>query len=597
MSGAPQGYMGGVSLLPIPSVSQPIIAMHGGAPAGAAPAAESDEDFLKRHTAFLEKLGINEGFKLKYKDDINTELIKEFIKELETCKTGAGTVLGSCPNVVKVYRLLLKDEISKSSGGIFSSISAAVAPVASSAAPAAPVAPLARPITPPEPTETIQYDKDFYEKQQSKGCGRHALNNLLGGAYFIKSGNDEVTDESVKTLKAPIALQPVCEWLKKKDIVGDCPENENYDINVLQAGLNVLSYPVEIVTMDDLQYNKDIVGYIVNFGASHWVALRNRDKFNDTSDDGNNFKYINSIGHESLPTKGEVTSLNNFKERYQRIVKGVIKVSAKKEFDFLSVINGLKKSQGEEDEKSLKFGELKNLLINIYLELYAGDAIENNVNIVNAMKYINLADSPEQLVELLKVYQYNGLFEYNSTVHDEVSTTEHIAAIEKIVSDKGQIDTKTKGNAFKYIEEFKNIGGVEPALEPAAEPAVEPANPLKDAFLAFENEDNLVPKLETLNTEVNKIDDVNLKAFKNFHTANYKALIDSLIGFGDAVDNIVGFLKIDSEPLKLRENLRKAYIAKIKENNKAQKGGSIKHFRRTVKKIKVTKKSKQSRRR
>ena len=419
---------------------------------------------------------------------------------------------------------------------------------------------------------------------------------MLGGAYFTKDG-DEVTDESVKVLKAPIPLQAVCEWLKKKDIVDDCPKNENYDINVLQAGLNILGYPVEIVNMGDLQYNKDIIGYIVNFCAGHWVALRNRDKFGDSSNDGNNFKYINSIGHESLPTKGEETSLDGFKNRYQRIIKGVIKVSAKKEFDFLSVINTLKKSQLKEDEESLKFGELKNLLINIYLELYPGNTIENSSNITNAMKYINLAESPEQLVELLNVYQYNGLFEYNSKPHTELSTTEHIAAIEKDVSNKEPIDTTIKGSAFKYIEEFKNIAGVKAPIEPP----VEPIKALKDAFLAFETNDDLDTKLETLNTEVNKIDDTNLKVFKDFHTANYKALITSLIGFGDSVNNLVEFLKIDSEPAKIRENLRNAYKNKIKENKEnkatAKKGGSVKHFRRTVKKVKVTKKSKQSRRR
>ena len=84
-----------------------------------------------------------------------------------------------------------------------------------------------------------------------------------------------------------------------------------------------MGYPVEIVNIGDLQYNKDIIGYIVNFGAGHWVALRNRDKFGDSSNDGNSFKYINSIGHESLPNKGEETSLEGFQKRYQKIVKGV----------------------------------------------------------------------------------------------------------------------------------------------------------------------------------------------------------------------------------------------------------------------------------
>jgi hypothetical protein len=132
----------------------------------------------------------------------------------------------------------------------------------------------------------------FFEKQQpSAGCGRHALNNLLGGLNFTK-GAPNVTYKIDNPVK-PVPLQSVCKLLQDNWTVGEpltCPDDENYDTNILRAGLNLYGFPVEQTGELEWNIKFDDFGYVVNFGGGHWVALRK----NDT-----NLVYINSVGGNS----------------------------------------------------------------------------------------------------------------------------------------------------------------------------------------------------------------------------------------------------------------------------------------------------------
>jgi len=125
---------------------------------------------------------------------------------------------------------------------------------------------------------------DIFDSQEpgSLGCGRHALNNLFGNKYFIKDASGNITDLK-EIVTPPVGLQDICKFLSTRepfDKKGDnfCPANENYDINVLAVALGVLGYSA---TSPDRKWitekntdDKDIIGYIVNFGESHWVAFR-----------------------------------------------------------------------------------------------------------------------------------------------------------------------------------------------------------------------------------------------------------------------------------------------------------------------------------
>jgi hypothetical protein len=155
----------------------------------------------------------------------------------------------------------------------------------------------------------LTYDSNFFEVQDSLGCGRHALNNLLGGRYYIKelSPRSEYSDFSQIT-RPPVSLQAICRLLLKQNpgtFTHQCPDNEEYDINVLMAGLGVLGYSCS--TKTSLDFNKtpeqDFIGYIINLGplaqggGAHWVALRffkgnyyYKDSLNNTPDQIRQYK-------------------------------------------------------------------------------------------------------------------------------------------------------------------------------------------------------------------------------------------------------------------------------------------------------------------
>jgi hypothetical protein len=134
----------------------------------------------------------------------------------------------------------------------------------------------------PDVRPALQYDPNFFEKQESSGCGRHALNNLFGGKYFLKDNGSIITDTTLNQLQPPISLLSMCRYLATKGRVRNpdergevCPANENYEDEVLISALNVLGYRGELVIdIDSLRLIPDgLVGYIINT-PGHWITLR-----------------------------------------------------------------------------------------------------------------------------------------------------------------------------------------------------------------------------------------------------------------------------------------------------------------------------------
>jgi hypothetical protein len=146
---------------------------------------------------------------------------------------------------------------------------------------------------------------NLFDSQESGsiGCGRHALNNLFGNKYFVKDASGSITDLK-QIIGPPVALQNICKFLSTKepfDKKGEnfCPANENYDINVLAVALGVLGYSA---TSPDRKWitekntdDKDLIGYIVNFGESHWVAFRKMQ--------GGKYKLIDSLENSNEISK------------------------------------------------------------------------------------------------------------------------------------------------------------------------------------------------------------------------------------------------------------------------------------------------------
>jgi len=178
----------------------------------------------------------------------------------------------------------------------------------------------------------------FFEAQQSAGCGRHALNNLLGGQYFIKgkspytaytkedlkAGGKELSNENGKQFE----LMRFCYYLKTLIIINltgnmdnYCQESENYDTNVLELALQVCGFNTDNKTGSFNEEETDktnLLGYIINYNGGHWVALQ----YN-----GTNYTLINS----TINKPNTYNTIEDYKKSISKsIIKRVFKVEKRK---------------------------------------------------------------------------------------------------------------------------------------------------------------------------------------------------------------------------------------------------------------------------
>ena len=135
--------------------------------------------------------------------------------------------------------------------------------------------------------EICTFNPDFFEEQENLGCGRHAINNLLGGLFTIKDNGLMITGKNIDKLDCPIPLMSLCRYLEIKGRLGNgikqkngtivyCPKNENYEDEVLKAALNILGYNVALVNTTNIPRDvpPGMVGYLLNLGGGHWVSIR-----------------------------------------------------------------------------------------------------------------------------------------------------------------------------------------------------------------------------------------------------------------------------------------------------------------------------------
>jgi hypothetical protein len=117
----------------------------------------------------------------------------------------------------------------------------------------------------------------FIESQEGAGCGRHALNNFLGGVNFTRGKSVKIN--SINSLITPVNLQALCGYLKEK-IEGFednyCPADENYDILVLDAGLRLFGFEQDAdVSNTPLTESEDTAGFLVHIPSpKHWYVLK-----------------------------------------------------------------------------------------------------------------------------------------------------------------------------------------------------------------------------------------------------------------------------------------------------------------------------------
>jgi len=167
----------------------------------------------------------------------------------------------------------------------------------------------------------LDYNPAYIQLQESAGCGRHALNNLLGGTYFTKTGGAAYTFDDLEQLgrdisaTTPIDLQRICGYLQKSpkhtlDELDPCPASEYYNIEVLQFSLQIAGYKTDALYrnkeegLDSFQKfvndTRGTLGYIINYNKGHWVALHK-------NTDG--YTYKNSIAGAAPPTEEQKAAL------------------------------------------------------------------------------------------------------------------------------------------------------------------------------------------------------------------------------------------------------------------------------------------------
>lgn len=141
---------------------------------------------------------------------------------------------------------------------------------------------------------------DFFEPQESAGCGRHALNNLFGGKHFLREGGTNINKDTINApIKAPLNLPSLCTYMSGLPMFNEegkpltCPTSEYYSSSLIIASLELLGYTAKPIKDDNskAEWKKypdtdKLIGYIINV-PGHWVAFR---KLAD-----NNYRYIDSM--------------------------------------------------------------------------------------------------------------------------------------------------------------------------------------------------------------------------------------------------------------------------------------------------------------
>lgn len=185
----------------------------------------------------------------------------------------------------------------------------------------------------------------FRERQESAGCGRHALNNLLKDTVFTVGDRNIPFTFDPNNIIYPIPLQSICNtWSRLltpgSDISLTCSAAEYYDFEVLKIGLNQMGYQTlkldedrlhgmhgpdfrlddnRIFQVYPIQNDLKIVGFIgylvANIGGGHWECIRKRD---------NGYEWVNSID------KQRDSYDDSFKDKYVR--SGILRFES---FDML----------------------------------------------------------------------------------------------------------------------------------------------------------------------------------------------------------------------------------------------------------------------
>jgi hypothetical protein len=206
---------------------------------------------------------------------------------------------------------------------------------------------------------------EYIEPQESLYCGKHALNNLLGGDYFTtSSGAAPYTREDILRIGSTLSprnkldLNRFCKLLAQTPgLIEDpgrepCPDNGDFASNLLVLALRISGFQAGYINIEK-QYaafksdNTDnLLGYIVNYGGGHWVCLI----YNESS---NNYIYKDSVG----PVSRSYATITEYIGERANILQ-ILRVSIRSDQDS-SFLKGMRHAGNEGAANKAKSNQMK----------------------------------------------------------------------------------------------------------------------------------------------------------------------------------------------------------------------------------------------
>ena len=180
--------------------------------------------------------------------------------------------------------------------------------------------------------ENNDYSDVYRQKQQSLGCGRHAINNLIGKDTFTKDEMLKICD-AITTAIGSENKKYVCDT-----------KNEYYSQEVLYNALKSIFINSEFIydsidpktgeqqmTIDYIKKrvkdieskNNDVIGFVINVDEKHYYAMKRL--IDDNDKDNAKYLKIDSINTENNLSVFTVDEMNDIKGS-----KGIILVYKKK---------------------------------------------------------------------------------------------------------------------------------------------------------------------------------------------------------------------------------------------------------------------------
>ena len=140
-------------------------------------------------------------------------------------------------------------------------------------------------------------DEPTQSQETGLGCGRFALNNLLGERKFIITST-ESADINLQEPPKQIDIRSLCTKLttEVRRITNttlnyfECQSSENYNEPLFRAAMGIIGYEMnDAIYINKFRMYKNIKNWkiLINYGGGHWVSAKQQD---------NKFIFMNSVG-------------------------------------------------------------------------------------------------------------------------------------------------------------------------------------------------------------------------------------------------------------------------------------------------------------